>query len=205
VPNYIVKILKFDCLDESGVDWLGSDEPLWVFTANAAGKASTTRSMEFGDVDSGDTVKFKTDNNRNTVWPSKGSTTGAAGPIALSIQLWEIDQGNPDTIAAQTEDALTAAAVAATAIAAGTGQPEAIPWIARVRDAVRGPLTNLIADDLMGSATLLWPVTRLRNQLPQPGSSFIEKRRFGGHSGDLPFEIAGGPDYDLYLQVTRVS
>ena len=40
LPNYIVKSLKFDCLDESGVDWLGSDEPLWVLAANAAGKAA---------------------------------------------------------------------------------------------------------------------------------------------------------------------
>ena len=38
-----------------------------------------------------------------------------------------------------------------------------------------------------------------------PGDSFTERLHFGGHSGDLPFDIAGGPDYYLYLQVTRLS
>jgi hypothetical protein len=49
MPNYTVKVLKFKAVDESGIDWTGSDEPLWVFTAKAGGRVSTSRSKEFGD------------------------------------------------------------------------------------------------------------------------------------------------------------
>jgi hypothetical protein len=184
MPHYIVKILKFDCVDESGIDWTGSDEPCWMFTANSGGTIATTRSKVFGDVDSGDTRAFATDNNRNTIWPSKGHVQGADGPIALSIQLWEIDQGNPDAIAEKTELAL------------GVGGAVVGPWVNAVGSVVRGQ---------MGAKTLLWSQSRLASRLPGPGSSFVEKHRFGGNSGDLPFEVAGGPDYDLYLQVTRLA
>ena len=103
-PRYIVRAVKFVCVDESGFDFAGSDEPYWVFTARGADPVvHTTRSKVFGDVDSGDVRPFATENGRNVVWPRKGATAGAPGPIALSIQLWEADQGDPEEIAKQTE------------------------------------------------------------------------------------------------------
>ncbi|MGN6803635.1 MAG: hypothetical protein ACTHJN_17170, partial [Ginsengibacter sp.] len=66
-------------------------------------------------------------------------------------------------------------------------------------------ISQFIGNDLMGSKTLFYSETRLRRRLTSVGSSFIEKHRFGGNSGDLPFEVAGGPDYDLFLEVRRVS
>jgi hypothetical protein len=189
VESYVVRALKFDCIDESGIDWLGSDEPYWVFTANVNAAVHSVVSGEFTDVDSGETRRFRPP---LTVWPAKGGS--AAGPIAVSIQLWEADQGNRDKTRIATEGALTLAA----ATPAG-------PWVTAIRPLIANGLVDLVSDDLMGSRTLLWSAARLRRLLPQPGNSFTRKFHFGGNDGDLPFNIAGGPDYDLYLQVARLA
>jgi hypothetical protein len=191
MARYIVTATKFDCVDESGLDLVGSDEPYWVFTANSAGKVTTSHSEVFGDVDSDETRAFR---QPRTVWPAKGNTAGAEGPIGLSIQLWESDQGQVEDVKTKTEAALTLAQLA----------PKVGAWAAAARPIVREFL-NLFGDDLMGSRTLLWTKSRLTQRLPEPGASFTVKHRFGGRSGDIPVEIAGGPDYDLYLQVTRVA
>jgi hypothetical protein len=195
-PTYVVRIIKFKCVDESGIDFLGSDEPYWIFTArDPNGKVSTTNSRAFDDVDSGDQEKFLTDNNRNIIWPQKGDTTGAPGPIALSIQLYEKDQGDPADVATKIQRAFDLGSLA----------PVVGEWVRRVPSVVRDKLGDLIADDLMGSKTLLFPASRLAHKLPSPGSKRVETHRFGGNSGDLPFEISGGPDYDLTIEIARVS
>jgi hypothetical protein len=195
-PTYVVRIIKFKCVDESGLDFFGSDEPFWIFTArDPNGKVSTTNSKEFSNVDSGDQEKFPTDNNRNVIWPRKGDTAGAPGPIALSIQLYEKDQGDPADVAKKTQQAFDLAAQA----------PVVGQWVRLVPSVVKDKLGDLIADDLMGSKTLLFPASRLARQLPSPGSKRVETHRFGGNSGDLPFEISGGPDYDLTIVLARVS
>jgi hypothetical protein len=195
-PRYAVRIVKFDCVDESGVDFIGSDEPYWVFTArDPNGKVHTTRSKVFGDVDSGETRRFQTDGDRNVIWPRKGATQGAQAPIGLSIQLWEADQGDPDVVAKRTEQAFDLGELA----------PVVGDWVRLVPPIVRDQLADFIGDDLMGSTTLHFPASRLARQLPRQGATLIRKVRLGGRSGDLPFEIAGGPDYDLHIKVTRVA
>jgi len=194
--RYVVRIKTFVCVDESGVDFTGSDEPYWIFTARGAGpEVHTTRSKVFGDVDSGDTRSFAADNDRNVVWPRKGAAAGAPGPIALTIQLWESDQGDPAEIAKQTERAFDL----------GSQAPVIGEWVRRVPAIVRDQIAEFVGDDLMGSKTLSFPAARLARQLPRVGSKLTQKHRFGGNSGDLPFEVAGGPDYDLFLEVTRVA
>jgi hypothetical protein len=37
------------------------------------------------------------------------------------------------------------------------------------------------------------------------GSSFVERHYLGGNDGDLPWSVAGGPDYYLDLQITRLA
>lgn len=196
MSNFVVRIIKFKCVDESGIDRTGSDEPFWVFTArDSSGTVNTTRSKEFGDVDSGETRSFATDNDRNIIWPKKGAANGAPGPIALTIQLWESDQGNLEDIAAKTQQAFDLGAQA----------PIVGQWVGRVPSIVRDKISQFIGDDLMGSKTLLYTERRLARHLPRVGSRFIERHRFGGNSGDLPWEVAGGPDYDLFIEVERVS
>lgn len=195
-PTYVVRIIKFRCIDESGVDLLGSDEPYWIFTVrDPNGKVNTINSRVFSNVDSGDQERFHTDNDRNVIWPGKGDTAGAVGPIALSIQLYEQDQGDPTDVARKTQQAFDLGALA----------PVVGQWVRLVPSIVKDKLGDLIADDLMGSKTLLFPASRLARQLPKPGNKRVETHRFGGNSGDLPFEIAGGPDYDLTIEIARVS
>jgi hypothetical protein len=195
MASYIVKLIKFDCGDESGVDRLGSDEVLWVFSArDSNGAVNTTHSRKFGNVDSGDSFKFKS-GEESIVWPKKNDTKGDKGPIELSIQLWEIDKGDPDDIAKKTQKAFDLGA-----LAPGVGE-----WVKRVPSVVRDKLNDLIADDLMGSKSLLYSEARLRKLAPEVGDRTVEKHHFGGRGGDLPFEVAGGPDYHLHYAIARVA
>lgn len=198
--RYVVRAVKFFCSDESGRDFPGSDEPYWIFTGRGPSpEIHTTRSKVFGDVDSGDTRPFEAANDRNVIYPERGATEGGAGPIALSIQLWESDQGDPVETLKQTRRAFD---LAAQAPVIGTWV-RLVPGI--VRDQIIDQVASTIGDDLMGSATLSFPASRLTRQLPSVGARFTQKIHLGGRSGDLPFEIAGGPDYDLFLEVTRVA
>jgi hypothetical protein len=196
MATYTVRAMRFKCVDESGIDFLGSDEPYWVFSAvNAQGTSvKTNRSKVFGDVDSGETKRFPVPNTGdNIVWPDKGVRGGAPGPIALSVQLWESDQGNPDKTAQVTNAAF---------LAAGVFPPTV--WVNAIPNVVREKLIGFIADDIMGSRTILFSQRRLA-RLTEPGQFFEQTFRVSGRSGDLPFDVAGGPDYDLTLQVGRQS
>jgi hypothetical protein len=194
-PLYLVRAIKFVCVDESGPDWFGSDEPYWVFSARVSERTNTSRSKVFGDVDSGDSRVFDADNGRNVVWPRRGVTAGAAGPIGLSIQLWEADGGDPDSVAKKTEQAFELASQA----------PLVGDWVRRIPGIVRDQIAKLAGDDLMGSRTILFPRSVLRKRLGQPGASLVQRYRLGTSAGDLPLQIAGAPDYDLYLNVTRIK
>ena len=191
MAKYVVKATKFRCGDESGPDWSGSDEPYWIFTAKVRDETSTFRTKVFGNVDSGDSRQpFEDD---GIVWPSQGARGGEDGPIELSIQLWESDHGSADKVRAVTEGAIHAAALAGH------------PWLESVPSSVRNLIANNLGDDLMGSQTIAFSQARLAKRLPGRGASMTERFHFGGKNGDLPFTVAGGPDYDLWLQVTRVD
>lgn len=194
--KYVVRAVRFKCVDESGSDFLGSDEPFWVFSArDPSGRIHTTRSKEFKDVDSGEVREFDASDGQNVIWPRKGASVGASGSIALSIQLWEADQGDHDAIARNTQKAFELG-----------GKASVIrDWIRKVPGVVKDQIVDFVGDDLMGSKTLLFTEARLARQLPRPGAKMTETHRFGGNSGDLPFEIAGGPDYDLVIEIGRVS
>jgi hypothetical protein len=84
------------------------------------------------------------------VWPDKGRHGGAPGPIALSVQLWESDQGNADKAAQVTNAVL---------LAAGLFPPTV--WINSVPNIVREELIGFIADGIMGSRTILFSQRRL--------------------------------------------
>lgn len=186
-PRYRLEALGFACLDESGVDIFGSDEPKWFFTWTNGKAPKTVASREFGDIDSGDTRRW-TPPLRIT--PGGGVT----GPLALSIQLYEVDQGDEAKMRTAVETAVTAANLVAMA---KTGKPLPLP------ESVKKQLVKLLGNDLMGSATVAFSATELRRRLPRPGASVVRTLKIGGNSGDLPFEVAGGPDYQITCRVVR--
>ena len=97
-PKYVIKASSFHAVDESGTDWLGSDEPYWRFRALAPdGRFHVTDSRVFGDIDSGDTAFFNS--SEGCLYLSCDScpllACGGAAPdgISFSVQLWEHDVG----------------------------------------------------------------------------------------------------------------
>jgi hypothetical protein len=97
-PKYMIKASSFHAVDESGTDWLGSDEPYWVFGALALdGRRHAKFSRVFGDIDSGDTAFFNS--SEGCLYLSCDGCAllacGGAAPdgISFSVQLWEHDVG----------------------------------------------------------------------------------------------------------------
>lgn len=195
-PQYVVRAMRFHCGDESGIDWTGSDEPVWIFTANdeTSAEIETRASRKYSDIDTGDTVEFDMDND-NIVWPQSANAQGAPGPIGLSIQLWETDQGNADRIKERTKQVLNVAAWV----------PVVGQWCSKVPSQVPDLIGVFAGDDIMGSQTIVYSTRRLRRRYPNVGDRAVEKLHFSGGNGDIPFGLAGSPDYDLYLEITRVS
>lgn len=185
-PRYRLEALSFKCIDESGVDMFGSDEPRWFFSWANTGKPRTVSSREFGDIDSGDSRTWKP--------PLKITPGPVSGPLALNITLYEIDQGNAETMRKGVEAAVVGANLAS--MAAGGG-PVSVP------EPVKKQLVNLLGNDLMGSATVAFSLDELRRKLTRPGVSLVRTLKLGGNSGDLPFEVAGGPDYTITFRVVR--
>ncbi len=188
-PRYRLEALSFVCIDESGVDIFGSDEVRWFFTWTNGNAPKTVASKEFGDIDSGDRRQWK---------PPLAITppSGVFGPLALSIQLYEIDQGNEDKMREAVEKAVTAANLVSMV---NSGQPVSLP------DPVKRQLVNLLGNDLMGSATINFTRRELERKLLRPGHSIVRTLEIGGKSGDLPFEVAGGPDYTVTVRVVRTQ
>lgn len=203
-PRYVVQLIRFKCVDESGFDRFGSDEPYWVTTAKQGSiSVKTSTSEVFGNVDSGDTRRFSVKDRRNTVWPERGSTRGGVGAVSFSVQLWEDDIGGSVTeVVNKTVKVLD--------VVNEAGQPIGVAqWGPKVPPIVRRVLYNLFADDMMGSQTFSYGKALLARELKTVGSSWVPPKspvRFSGRSGDIPFtDVAGGPDYDLTFRITRVA
>lgn len=191
IPAFKIEATRLYAADESGYDWAGSDEPMLVFTsATANGNPYTSSTPEFSDVDSGESRSL------NDLCVIASCTSGFTQPIGLTMQLFEIDQGNPDEVREHVEQAAEAIEWAAV-IFSGGSKHEAPDWFIDY-------VTDLLGNDLMGSKTLAFDPQMLRQQLPQVGDSMTITHRLGGNSGDLPWEVSGGPDYDVSLRITRL-
>ncbi len=189
-PRYIVRAINFKCVDESGPDWSGSDEPYWIFTAKSEDvEPVTSASEEFGDVDSGNTRKFKASNNGNIYWPAKGAIGGKSGSIGLSVVLFEADQGNKEKMRKSIDTAFSVAS-----LYPGVGK-----FIAATPSIIKQGLASWVGDDYMGAETFYYSSQDLAGRLPRVGSSFTEKRRFTKGGG-----VGNPADYDLTIQVERV-
>jgi hypothetical protein len=191
VPAFKVEAVKLYAADESGYDWAGSDEPMLTFTsAIGNGDPYTVATPEFGDVDSGDTRSL------NNLCLLASCTTGFTEPTALSMQLFEMDSGSPEEVRKWVERA--AEGVEWGTLAYSGEKIEVPDWLIDY-------FVGLIGNDLLGSQTLRLDPQELRQRLPRVGDSLTESHHLGGNDGDLPWSVAGGPDYDVHLRITRLA
>ena len=190
-PRYTVKTLHFRAADESHWDAWGSDEPFWVFSAvGTDGTNRTTRTSDFGDVDSGDTRSF-------THWIWGNSCWGETAPngIGMSIQLWEHDNGDMASIRNKTKEYFDKAGCIAHVAAAPEWVQKAISYVGTGVDYAMG----LYGDEFFGSNTYAYSASTLASRLPSVGSYFDDERWYGGS------DDSGGADYYLRTRVKRVA
>lgn len=189
--RYSLWAYKFHCDDESGLDdpggwWVPgnpSDEVQWTITTKLNDQDSVTRGEHFGDLDSGDTRRFR----------SMVLAEDVSGPIGVSTQLIETDQGGG------WNEKVSKAFESLEKI------PEVGPWVAKVPEVVRTFIADFIGDDLIGSNSMLFRQSDLERHLPTIGSQWFVEEYFGGQGGDLPWAVAGGPDYRIVYRVLRVA
>jgi CARDB protein len=189
-PKYQVKAVSFHANDETGIDWLGSDEVYWIF--NGVGMTGTdlsSASHVFGDIDTGDTAYFG---------PYEGclylSCAGGPAPngIGLSIAAWEKDRGYTNETLAEYANGFHQLG--------GILEPTdymVVQWMGKVSTGIGDVLAYInswAADDKIGSQTFAFSPVYLASRLPTVGSSFNDTRVYDD-SGN----------YTMTVQVTRVG
>ena len=187
--RYRVSAVSFKAVDESGIDWTGSDEPYWIFNTVSNGAASTKSSPVFGDVDTGEVRYFNSTDG--CLWGCSGSIGAPADfGLGLSIQLWEKDLGHVSQTLYDTAKAFKTAGPILTA----AGAPA---WVG-VASSTMGAAMNFILgwadDDLLGSNTYAYSAANLAANLPSPGTSFDDVRTYTG----------GDATYTLTMRVSRI-
>lgn len=180
-----IKATTFHCTDETGTDWLGSDEPYWIFGSVGLGVSVTSRSHVFGDIDSGDNATFSA--TEGWLWGHDGTPQPLPdGEIGALIQLWEHDGGDPDKVKASVGAAfavaagvLTISGVAAWVGAVVAGVGAAVQW-----------LLGYLDDDHIGDQTFVFTRQTLLDQASKVGSTVNMTRRFTDGDGDYSATIA---------------
>jgi hypothetical protein len=188
-PRYTIKAFDFSCRNETGLDFLGSDEPYWVFGALSGSGALTTRSRVFERVNAGDSFSFG--DNEGTIWgPSGRAEDLPPGPIGALVSLWEHDAGNPDAVKAW----IAASFAAAGSVAAF--QPDT--WMAAVMAGVAAVVQWLVAfldDDHIADQAIVFTRQVVEHQVAKIGDTVFLSRRF----------TDGDADYMLWIRVARVA
>jgi hypothetical protein len=179
-----IKATTFHCTDETGTDWLGSDEVYWIFGSVGAGAAVTSRSHVFEDIDSGDNATFGGD--EGWIWGHDQTPQPMPdGEIGSLVQLWEHDEGDPD----KAKAAVAAAFAAAAGVLAVSG---AAAWAAAVVAGVGAVvqwLLGFLGDDHIGDQTFVFTRQTLDSQVGKVGQSFDLTRRFTDGDGDYTATI----------------
>jgi hypothetical protein len=182
--RYSIKATRFHCTDETGTDWLGSDEPYWIFGSLGDGVSVTTRSHVFEDIDSGDDATFGS--GEGWIW-GQGNRAQLLPPgdIGTMIQLWEHDSGDTDEV----KSAVAAAFAAAGGILTATG---AAAWIAGVTTAVGAVVTWLLGvldDDHIFDQTFVFSRQTILSQAAKAGQSFDVSLQFTDGDGDYTLTV----------------
>ena len=186
-PRYKVSAVSFKAVDESGVDWTGSDEPYWILNAvSEPGSAVNSASATYHDVDTGDSVNFGTD---GCIWGC-GSLLGRVTPdgLGLDVALWEEDWLSPSkaTTLAETAKKFTE----------DCQDVPVLNWIPNCKewmdDAVDF-LASWVADDFVDHETFAYSTSYLNTTLPARGASTTEVKTF----------TDGDATYTLTIRITR--
>ena len=189
-PRFVVQAIRVHANDESGVDWLGSDEVYAVWQADGVMAASEL----FGDFDTGETRSFGVTERcmlpiepiaiHGAPWElaSEGGDTwrcvqaGHAAPVQFNVRLWESDSSW-----------------------------EFWEWACFRRDGNLPPAN--CPDDLIGEFTQTFTENELLFALPQPGMWFESTKTLGSACGNNVCGGPGptGPEYTFTYRVTRMN
>ncbi|MGB8381807.1 MAG: PASTA domain-containing protein [Dermatophilaceae bacterium] len=179
-----IKATSFHCTDETGIDWLGSDEVYFITASTAAGVSVTSRSRIFEDIDSGDNGTFGVD--EGWIWGHNGTPQSLPeGEIGVLIQAWEHDDGDPDKVKAEVAAAfavaaavLTASGVAAWVGAVVAGVGAVVQW-----------LVGFLDDDHIGDTTIVFTRQTILDQAGKVGASFDVTQRLHDDDGDYTVTV----------------
>jgi hypothetical protein len=180
--RYKIEAMRFKARDETGIDWLGSDEVM-VETRDAKG---WTVSDEIGNIDSGDTHHF--DPVKSCIVPVRpgivvlGKTSvcddvGEPAPLGFRVEMWEKD------------------------FSIFGGFSKCLPGAG---DSHAGP--HCVADegdDFIGRAQIDLSAQELEAALPNVGDEHIETVVLNPCRGDV-CDVTFGPDYSFTFRVTRL-
>lgn len=189
--TYTIKATKFRC-NHRATDSIfdPKNEFFVVFGSLANGISTTTRSMVFENVDTGDTRYFSaTDGN---IWgPTGAAQPLPTGDIGVLASTWEHDSGNTDQVKAGVAAAFAAAAgiLAASGVAA---------WIGAVVAGVGGIVTWLVGfmdDDPIADIAFAFNGPLLAKQLAAVGSTYPTAMR----------ATDGNADYTITFTSTHVA
>jgi hypothetical protein len=185
--RYKIEAVRFKALDETGIDWWGSDEVM-VGTFDAKGD---TVSDEFGDVDSGDTRRFAPAKSCIVaVRPGEAvlnktsvcDDAGEPAPLGFEVEFWEKDViGYPTGFCATVER-----------------QPP-YHYAPHCLDDGNG-------DDLIGRRQLDFTMQELEAALPNVGDEYIETVKLK-LSSCPEGNVCGGTfftDYNFTYRITRL-
>lgn len=188
--SYRIKATGFKCLDESGWDWTGSDEPYWIFGSVVGKETVTTRTGTFGDVDSGSSRSFSSTDG--WIWGQNGQAQPLAeGELGALVQLWEHDGGDP----AEVQQGVKAAFAVAIAVLTATGVGASITAVVGAVGALVHWLVGFMDDDHIADQTFVFDRKVIEGQLGAAGSSFTIQRLF----------TDGDADYRLTIEVARMA
>jgi hypothetical protein len=194
-PQYKVKMLKFTADDESNLDFAGSDEPYFVYSAvGTEGTSVTRKSATFGDVDSEESRPF---GSADYLWGTKCHGKTAPLGIGYSVELFEHDLGTSE----ETRATVAKYFGYAGDIADYLGQQyPALAWVPPTVKVIGQGVDFVLdwgKDDLIGTSTASFTPSELASKLPTKGGSFTKSIYLGGA------DTSGGADYTLQIQVTR--
>lgn len=216
MARYRVEMTRFKCRDETGLDFLGSDEVVFSATSfKNKKKRHTDVTKEFGNIDTGDTrgmgapVGRCDPNDRDphclripivnegllVKYPEATPARGLKAPFSVLVTGHEIDRGNRKRVKQDVAD-IADIVEAASEVA---GRPIEIP------SRVKSRISRILGNDGLGVKWVNFGRDELERSLDAVGDFFTVDARLTGRKDDGDIPLTGGGDYEVRLLVTKVS